>query len=820
MQFLYSPLTWGFLLIGVPILVHLINLVRHRRQKWAAMEFLLESYRRNRRWVMLKQWLLLLARILAMALLVMMLAKWVSSTQWLSWLGGRTTHHFILLDDSFSMNSRQTQNETAYDRALKALAGLSQEIASQPGDHQITLIRWSRAALAMRDRDAQQQKSTSDSTAAYPEIAGSNRSSEDQRSSEDDAATDGRIDLAADLLAQTVSGDPLRLLERINATRPSALQLSPETPLELIQPTLASQTGELPIVYLLSDLRRNQFAEAEPLKAQLQQLSKLDVPVHLIDCAEAEGQNLSLSSIVPEPEVWAAGVPLLVRFAVRNSSNSAARNVVAKLKVVVYPENKTTPNMERAYSGEIIELPPVVIEAIEPGQTVSRQVQVVFPTAGDHIVEVSIPDDVLPDDNSRWCSIDIRQTQRILLVDGDVRQANSFYFESVIQPGESLQTGMTVDKRDASYLRDVSKDELASYDVVALLDVPRMDAQAVDKVTEFAESGGGVLLVCGQNTNLGFANEQFHRGGNGLLPVELREIIELAEPLGSTEPQVTVSDHPIMSPLQKLSSSPFFALKIRKQLLATEASLAKPGLQIVATGPDKQPLLIDKPIGLGRSVTLLTGLSNDWSSWAQDATFVVLALRSLGYLGSFRREATEAPVGTPVNMVVTNKSVLPQGDVLLPTGNDRRIRLQTQIDFSNGDSVAKLSLSSNLQAGNDRTIIDGLLRSGVFESWMTTSEGNLLVHNSAHNVASEEGNLERISHQDLQRQLQGIDLRIRNSSAFSSGISSRESSQSNLVMALLVTLLLGEQMLAYSASYHAKSAARTHGVAQRDGGGR
>ena len=77
MQFLYSPLTWGFLLIGVPILVHLINLLRHRRQKWAAMEFLLESYRRNRRWVMLKQWLLLLARMLVMGLLVLM---WCAET--------------------------------------------------------------------------------------------------------------------------------------------------------------------------------------------------------------------------------------------------------------------------------------------------------------------------------------------------------------------------------------------------------------------------------------------------------------------------------------------------------------------------------------------------------------------------------------------------------------------------------------------------------------------------------------------------------------------------------------------------------------------
>ncbi|MFM8215347.1 MAG: BatA domain-containing protein, partial [Pirellula sp.] len=50
MQFAYSPLAWGFLLVLVPLLIHLINLVRHKRTPWAAMEFLLESYRKNRRW--------------------------------------------------------------------------------------------------------------------------------------------------------------------------------------------------------------------------------------------------------------------------------------------------------------------------------------------------------------------------------------------------------------------------------------------------------------------------------------------------------------------------------------------------------------------------------------------------------------------------------------------------------------------------------------------------------------------------------------------------------------------------------------------------
>ncbi len=48
MQFLYPALTVGFFLALLPLLIHLINMMRHRRVKWAAMEFLLQSYKKHR----------------------------------------------------------------------------------------------------------------------------------------------------------------------------------------------------------------------------------------------------------------------------------------------------------------------------------------------------------------------------------------------------------------------------------------------------------------------------------------------------------------------------------------------------------------------------------------------------------------------------------------------------------------------------------------------------------------------------------------------------------------------------------------------------
>ena len=64
-QILTSPIS-----ALTPLLLHLLFRRRYRRVRWAAMEFLLQSYKKHRKWVWLKQLLLLLSRMAAVSLLV------------------------------------------------------------------------------------------------------------------------------------------------------------------------------------------------------------------------------------------------------------------------------------------------------------------------------------------------------------------------------------------------------------------------------------------------------------------------------------------------------------------------------------------------------------------------------------------------------------------------------------------------------------------------------------------------------------------------------------------------------------------------------
>ena len=68
MSFLNSPLLlYGWPLIFLPIVIHLINRQRHRTVPWGAMMFLLDAKRLQRSMAKLRYWLIMAMRMLGMA---------------------------------------------------------------------------------------------------------------------------------------------------------------------------------------------------------------------------------------------------------------------------------------------------------------------------------------------------------------------------------------------------------------------------------------------------------------------------------------------------------------------------------------------------------------------------------------------------------------------------------------------------------------------------------------------------------------------------------------------------------------------------------
>jgi hypothetical protein len=107
MNFLQPWLLAGLPLVALPILIHLINQRRFQTIQWGAMMFLLAAHRMARGYSRLRQWLIMLFRMLAIATLVLAIARPLAS----GWLGlaagGQPDTTLILLDRSPSMQQRE-----------------------------------------------------------------------------------------------------------------------------------------------------------------------------------------------------------------------------------------------------------------------------------------------------------------------------------------------------------------------------------------------------------------------------------------------------------------------------------------------------------------------------------------------------------------------------------------------------------------------------------------------------------------------------------------------------------------------------------------
>src|SRR5580704_9107260 len=138
-SFVFPSLLWFLPLVGLPILIHLINMLRHRRVRWAAMEFLLQSQKRNRTWVMLKQFLLLLLRMMAVAAVILMIAQPRARNSLAALFGATKSHHIVILDDSYSM-SDHWGDTSAFKLAVDAVNRLGAQLARESGQQEFTLL--------------------------------------------------------------------------------------------------------------------------------------------------------------------------------------------------------------------------------------------------------------------------------------------------------------------------------------------------------------------------------------------------------------------------------------------------------------------------------------------------------------------------------------------------------------------------------------------------------------------------------------------------------------------------------------------------------
>jgi hypothetical protein len=729
-------LTIGLPLVGVPILIHLIHLRRQQRIRWAAMQFLLESQRRNRRWILLRQLLLLAARIGVIAALALMLAHLSIKNEWFSLLGRGTTHHLIVLDDSYSMSDRW-ENTSALAEGKRAAQAIVEQ-AQRLSDRQlVTLVTFSEAArLGAGSQPKVFREPINDSFRS-------------------------------------------RLQTELAGLEASQTDVGPAQALGAIPKLLLDDDEQTLIVYLVSDFRQRQFADATEIRERLAGAGERADQIHLIRCVQDPRPNLAITALAPASGVRAAGVEMWMNVTVTNYGEQPARGVTVQLE----------------QDGDA--LPALALNDIPPYKDVTHRFLVQFAGTGAHWLSAALEADAVAVDNRRWFATQLPAARPVLIIDGSRDGLGGRQLSLALAPGGNTTTGWQPHVESTRFLTDPEK--LAQQAAVCLLDVPRLADDELAALESYVRNGGGLAMFVASDTDRGFYNDRLHRRGEGMFPVPLRLPMQLLDRGGEATPDVEVGDHPLFRVLAGRRNSLLPMLTVDYYYALDDDWSPPPdgSTRVLVRLRNQAPLVIEKTFGKGRVVAQLTKLSSGstplgrWSNWSQNPAFPVLANELVNYLAALGdndelfRVGEDLVISAPEKSYESTVRVVPPGE---------------------GVSRSPMDVDATLAAGQLVAKVPEISTSGVYRAELTLREGGVERRDFAFNVATDgEGDLAIAGREELARQLDGVNFQIHDAADMRVGDQRLAGFQmGDTLLGALIVLLLGEQLLAYTASYHVR----------------
>ena len=737
--------------LAVVAAIHLIHLLRHQRVRWAAMDFLLESKRKNQTSVRLKQLLLLLLRLLAIAAIAFLLAGPILQNTWSQWLGGSKVHHVILLDDSGSMDDQQS-DMSAFERGQRVIQSILDLASNSKNEQAITLLPFSEV-IEGRSPKILRQAANKKTSQQWAQVV--------------------------DELSPTASGS------------------SPFEALDAIEKIVEPAKDEKMILYLLSDFRTAQWQEGGALIQQLERLSENDVQLELIQCVDGPHDNLAITALTPMPGPQVTGVALRMRVQVTNFGSLVARNIPVQL---------TQRAPSKADAEDPASLGAVRLEKIEPGEAVDGFFDVIFQEAGNHIVSARITDDPLSLDNQRWTVVDVVDAVPVLIID-DGGEDESLFLRLALAPSPEVKTGARVQVERSAFLRDAVLDR---YHAIFMMNIASLDQIEIERLEQYVRDGGGVVFFAGPQTGRTSVNQQLYRDGEGLFPVPLQSPATLLSDRSQQVPALDVDvEHPIFarifggtlnSWLQAIDVARYYAVDP-----AWDAS-RDPAISVLAKLRNGAPWMVEKKLGRGSVLAMLSTAAPRWHNWGlADPSFVLWALDTLVYLGEPKTRSDPRESGDPLRALVPTESFQPL--VRFTTPRDPREGRSRSVQVA-AKTIGTDPTERTAEFGKTKI-------PGVYEIRRNRLDGDIVVTCKAYNPPGSERDLQVVDEGQMRGLLDDIPYEYRSADALLISEQREAGfplAEQWWFFVLLAGVLAFEQWIAYGASYHRSTNHRTSGV--------
>ncbi|MBX3439305.1 MAG: BatA domain-containing protein [Planctomycetaceae bacterium] len=750
-HFLNPSLFWpGVALIALPIIIHLLNRLRYRRVRFAAMEFLLASEQRSRRRILFEHLLLLLFRVLMVLLIALLIARLILDQGQLALFQGAKAHHVVLLDDSGSMRDRMG-DETAFARAKAIVRRLAAEGARRPGTQRFTLLLMSQP----------------DST--YSNLG------------ERDLNEPFVEELTAKLDALECTHQRVDVLEGLEAARQR----------------LADDPAAAQYLHVLSDFRNLDWNDSPAVGEALAALGEAGVSLSFIRALNEPHENLGITELTGAVEVAAAGIPVDLRVTVQNFGQREAEGV--RLSVSV--------------DGDRLPLNRV-FATVPAGESVQTSFGVTFPTAGKHAVEVGLDADALELDNIRYLAIDVPQENDVLIVDGTLGRDEAQFIADALGANRSVTGYLPlVDSVEGMRRRDlgafqsiylVNVSELPPDALKAVQDFVAAGGGLIWFV-------GDTVRPAYYNETLYAGGEGLFPVPLAAAPRSLEHLDRVQGPdlIVEAHPVFSIlsgQDNPFIDVVRV---NHYYPVLKGDESDSTEF----PGVKVVGRLRNREPVILEHTYGEGRVMTFLTSAGpaagpdgtvwNDWANGLAAPSYAIMHLELQKHIARRDRAQPRRTVGEPIIERLDRRNYQEDVEIGMPDGEVLTIKAGAPSPEAAAGSAVATNLGESA-ADQWTAIFRETDRPGIYvvrrrdhqqqaeETWM------------AYNVPMEEGRLAIAEAASLQG-LAGdeVTIAVQDGEAFD-WMRSQPPGQDVRwwLLAGLLLLFIGEQALAYRLGYH------------------
>jgi hypothetical protein len=260
---------------------------------------------------------------------------------------------------------------------------------------------------------------------------------------------------------------------------------------------------------------------------------------------------------------------------------------------------------------------------IRANGTVAVRFRHVFDTPGDNPGSVVVG----AADSGNAVYFNARTIPRIpvLLIDGhpsdDPQKDAAFFLAKALVPMDQspfVVKTLTPDQ--------VAPANVAAATVVILANVGQVPALVADALEALLARGGGVLFLPGDQEKPETFNAQFGR----IAPCKLRQILQARPANGETAESLTRIDfnHPIFDVFALPHHGDLTLPKFARYWETTDTQLSR----VLARFGDGRPAILEREIGKGVSMALVSAIDSDWNDFARQSVFVPFVHQTVRYL--------------------------------------------------------------------------------------------------------------------------------------------------------------------------------------------